>query len=89
MDVEDLRKLSQTLSSMAVEKQKALKVGYLPPSTTCCLIMAVPPLLPQPAKHKKKGAKASLGSVGKLSKKVDPLGDYQDEDLGAEFDDFM
>lgn len=43
----------------------------------------------QPAKHKKKGVKASLGSVGKPAKKVDPLGDYQDADLGAEFDDFM
>ena len=56
----------------------------IPPSLPPC------PLLFQASKaSKKKGAKASLGTraVGKASKRVTDL-DYEN-DLGAEFDDFM
>ena len=42
-----------------------------------------------PKVSKKKQVKASLGQVGKAAKKVN-LGGYGDDDeLGADFDDFM
>lgn len=89
VDVEDLRKLSKTLSNMATEKQK-LKVY-----STCFQFVHPtsqpysPPLLPQAPKAKKK-VKASLG-VGKAAKKADIHHDYHDydDDLGGEYDDFM
>ena len=40
----------------------------------------------QPHTKKKKGGKVVLGSVGKGSKRVDM---NYDDDLGADFDDFM
>ncbi len=66
VDIEDLRHLSTTLSTLASEKQKA-----------------------KAPKSKKKG-KVSLGAkaVGKASKRFDD-DDYGDDNLGAEFDDFM
>lgn len=41
-----------------------------------------------PKASKKKQVKASLGQVGKAAKKVN-MGFGDDDDLGADFDDFM
>lgn len=42
-----------------------------------------------PKVSKKKQVKASLGQVGKAAKKVNLGGYGEDDDLGADFDDFM
>ena len=42
-----------------------------------------------PKASKKKQVKASLGQVGKAAKKQVNLGGYGEDDLGADFDDFM
>ncbi len=44
-------------------------------------------LLQAPKVSKKKQVKASLGQVGKAAKKMNT--GYDDDDLGADFDDFM
>lgn len=52
------------------------------------LICACALLLQAPKASKKKQVKASLGQVGKAAKKMN-MGYDNDDDLGADFDDFM
>ena len=86
VDTEDLRRLSNTIGAMATEKQK-LKVRHSTPHLFIYHQISSSSSSSQQQPHTKKKKGKVLGNVGKASKRAD-LDTYDDE-LGADFDDFM